>query len=206
MKETVYNVEMKKVGEVDLSEDIFGASPNKALLYEAVKMQMANRRQGDAATKTRGMVSGSTRKIYRQKGTGRARHSDRRANIFVGGGKSFGPHQRDYSYAMPAKAKRAAIRSALAVKHKEGKIIVVDNLTVKVPKTSEMVKTLKNLSVNAGLLVTDSIDDNLKRSVSNISKVKLIRCEALNLYDILRHEHLVITQAALTKVQETLRP
>jgi large subunit ribosomal protein L4 len=206
MKETVYNVENKKVGEVDLPDEIFGSPANTALLYEAVKMQMANRRQGDAASKNRKLVSGSTKKIYRQKGTGRARHSDRQANIFVGGGKSFGPHPRDYSYSMPVKAKRAAILSALAVKHKDGKFIVVDNLSVKAPKTSEMVKTLKNLSVNTGLLVTDAIDENLRRAVRNIANVKLVRCEALNLHDILKHEHLVITQSALTKVQETLRP
>lgn len=206
MKETVYNVEKKKVGEVELADEIFNTSPNTALLYEAVKMQLANRRQGDAASKNRALVSGSTKKIYRQKGTGRARHSDRRANIFVGGGKSFGPHPRDYSYAMPVKAKRAALRQALAAKYKDGKIIVVDNFAVKVPKTQEMVKTLRNLGVSAGLMVTDVADDNLKRSVRNIANVKLIRCDALNLYDILKHEHLVITQTALAKVQETLKP
>ncbi len=206
MKETVYNVEKKKVGEVDLSEDIFGGSPNKALLYEAVKMQLTNRRQGDAASKTRGMVSGSTKKIYRQKGTGRARHSDSRANLFVGGGKSFGPHPRDYSYAMPVKAKRAALRSALAAKLQDGKIIVLDSLVVKAPKTKEMVKTLQNLGVARGLIVTDVADVNLRRSVANIPNVKLIRCDGLNLFDIFKHEHLVITQSALAKVQETLRP
>lgn len=206
MKEAVYNIEKEKVGEIELADEIFNTPPNMALLYEAVKMQMTNRRQGDAASKNRALVSGSTRKIYRQKGTGRARHSDRRANIFVGGGKSFGPHPRDYTYAIPHKARRGAIRRALAAKYKDGKLIVVDNFSVKAPKTKEMVETLGKLGVNAGLIVTDTVDENLKRSVRNIPNVKLIRCDALNLYDILKHEHLIIAQAALTKVQETLKP
>lgn len=206
MKETVYNLEKTKVGEIELADGIFGLKINKALLYEAVRMQLTNRRQGDAASKNRKLVSGSTRKIYRQKGTGRARHSDRHANIFVGGGKSFGPHPRDYSYALPVKARRGALRSALAVKYKDGKLLVVDNLAMKEPKTKLMTAALKNLGVGRVLLVADTIDDNLRRSVRNIANTKLVRNDALNIYDILKYEHLVITESALTKVQEILRP
>jgi len=206
MKETVYNLEKTKVGEIELADGIFGLKINKALLYEAVRMQLTNRRQGDAASKNRKLVSGSTRKIYRQKGTGRARHSDRHANIFVGGGKSFGPHPRDYSYALPVKARRGALRSALAVKYKDGKLLVVDNLAMKEPKTKLMTAALKNLGVGKVLLVADTIDDNLRRSVRNIANTKLVRNDALNIYDILKYEHLVITESALTKVQEILRP
>ena len=189
-----------------MADGIFGLKINKALLYEAVRMQLTNRRQGDAASKNRKLVSGSTRKIYRQKGTGRARHSDRHANIFVGGGKSFGPHPRDYSYALPVKARRGALRSALAVKYKDGKLLVVDNLAMKEPKTKLMTAALKNLGVGRVLLVADTIDDNLRRSVRNIANTKLVRNDALNIYDILKYEHLVITESALTKVQEILRP
>ncbi len=206
MKETVYTMDKKKAGDVDLMDEIFGVSPNKALVYEALKMQLQNRRQGDAATKTRSMIAGSTKKIYRQKGTGRARHSDNRANIFVGGGKSFGPHQRDYSYAIPVKARRGALRSVLAAKYKDGKVIIVDELKAVEPKTSVMVKALKNLGVAKGLLVIDKADFNLSRSVRNIPHVKLINANAINLYDVLRHEHLVITQPALMRVQEILKP
>lgn len=206
MKETVYNLEKKKVGEVELSDNIFAEKVNKPLLFEALRMQLTNRRQGDAASKNRSAIAGSTRKIYRQKGTGRARHSDRHANIFVGGGKSFGPHQRDYSYLLPLKARRGAMRSALAVKHNEGKLIVVDEIKVKAPKTKEMVKTLQQMGIRQCLLVTDTIDTNLSRSVSNIPHVKLVRASGLNLYDVIKHEHLVITQPALAKVQEILKP
>lgn len=206
MKETVYNLEKKKVGEVELTDEIFGGKVNKALLYEAVRMQLMNRRQGDAASKNRKLVSGSTKKIYRQKGTGRARHSDRRANIFVGGGKSFGPHPRDYSYALPVKARRGALRSALTEKYKEGKLLIVDNLAMKEPKTKLMTEVLRKLGVNRVLLVADAIDDNLRRSVRNIANTKLVRNDALNIYDILKYEHLVITESALAKVQEILRP
>lgn len=206
MKETIYNLEKEKVGDVELADEIFGGKVNTALLYEAVKMQLANRRQGDAASKNRALVSGSTRKIYRQKGTGRARHSDSRANIFVGGGKSFGPHPRDYSYAIPVKARRGALRAALAAKYKEGKLLIVDNLSIAEPKTAQMAKILEKLGVNAGLIVTDVIDANVERSVRNISNVKLLRSDGLNLLDILKYEHLVITKPALAKVQEILLP
>lgn len=206
MKETVYNLEKKKVGEVELSDKIFAEKVNKALIYEAVRMQLTNRRQGDAATKNRGLVAGSTRKIYRQKGTGRARHSDRHANIFVGGGKSFGPHPRDYFYSLPLKARRGAMRSALAAKYKDGNLVVVDDVKVKAPKTKEMVATLKTMGITRCLIVTDTADTNLARAVRNIPYVKLVRASGLNIYDVLKHEHLVITQPALAKVQEILQP
>jgi large subunit ribosomal protein L4 len=206
MKETVFDLEKKKVGEFELAEEIFNAPVNKALVYDALKMQMTNRRQGDAASKNRKLVAGSTRKIYRQKGTGRARHSDRRANIFVGGGKSFGPHPRDYTYAIPVKARRGALRAALTDKYKEGKLLIVDQFTVNEANTYVVARSLKTLGVTKGLLVTEQPDENLKRSVRNIANVKLVRWEGLNLYDVLKYEHVVITPSALSKVQEILKP
>jgi len=206
MKETVFDLEKKKVGEFELAEEIFNAPVNKALVYDALKMQMTNRRQGDAASKNRKLVAGSTRKIYRQKGTGRARHSDRRANIFVGGGKAFGPHPRDYSYSIPLKARRGALRAALTDKYKDGKLLIVDQFTVNEANTYVVARALKTLGVTKGLLVTEQPDENLKRSVRNIANVKLVRWEGLNLYDVLKHEHVVITPSALSKVQEILKP
>ena len=206
MKESIFDLEKKKVGEIELADDIFGAPINLVLLYDTLRMQQTNKRQGDAASKNRRLVSGSTRKIYRQKGTGQARHSDRRANIFVGGGKSFGPHPRDYSYAIPVKARRGALRSALAAKYKDGKILIVEDFSAKEANTSKMAKTLNVLGVNEGLIVVDKPDENLKKSLRNIPKVKLVRWEGLNLYDVLRYDNLVITPTALNKVQETLRP
>ena len=206
MKETIFDLTKKQVGEIELLDAIFDAPINKTLIYDALKMQMASKRQGDAASKNRTLVSGSTKKIYRQKGTGRARHSDSRANIFVGGGKSFGPHPRDYSYAIPVKARRGAMRTAIADKRREGKLLIVDSFSVSEPKTSLMVKALKTLGVGKALLVADKPDENLKRSVRNIANVKLVRWDALNLLDVLNHEHLVVTPAALNKVQEILKP
>lgn len=206
MKESIFDIEKKRVGEIELADDIFGAPINSVLLYDALRMQQTNKRQGDAASKNRTLVSGSTRKIYRQKGTGQARHSDRRANIFVGGGKSFGPHPRDYSYAIPVKARRGALRSALAAKYKDGKILIVEDFSAKEINTSKMAKTLNVLGVNEGLIVVDKPDENLKKSLRNIPKVKLVRWEGLNLYDVLKYEHLVITPTALNKVQEILQP
>lgn len=204
MKETVFNTEKKGVGEVELSDEIFGARVNKPLLYEVVKMQLANRRQGDAATKNHKMVSGTTAKMYRQKGTGRARHGDARTNIFVGGGKAFGPHPKDWSYSIPKKAKKSGLRSALSLKKKEGKLIVVDDLKFTNIKTKEGVKVLNSLGVKHGLFVIDGANENLEKSVRNIPGVKVIRWESLNAYDLLRHEFAVITLPALGKVQGVL--
>ena len=206
MKEPVVDIKNKKVGEMELSDEIFAGTPNTALVYEVVRMQLTNRRQGDAASCNHKMVSGTTAKMYRQKGTGRARHGDARTNIFVGGGKAFGPHPRDYSYRLPAKARRGGLRAALAVKKQDGKLIVVDAMTVKEIKTKQMVETLKQLGVKNGLLVVEKADAALEKSVRNIPNVKLIRAEGLNVYDLMRYEHAVVTRAAMDLVQEVLKP
>lgn len=205
MKEVIYDSDKKKAGEVELAEEIFSKPVNTALLYETVKMQLNSRRQGDAFCKNRALVSGTSAKVYRQKGTGRARHSDTKANIYVGGGKAFGPKPRDYSYAIPKKAKRNALKSALAAKYRDGNLLILKELSAAQKKTAPMVKKLKGLGVTSGLIVVDKTDDNLKRSLSNIAKVKLIKWNGLNAVDILNHEHLVITSDALNKVQEMLK-
>lgn len=206
MKQAIYDSEKKKVGDIDLADEIFGKPANAAILYEAVKAQMASGRQGDAFCKNRSLVSGSTKKIYRQKGTGRARHSDRGANIFVGGGKSFGPRPRDYSYSLPKQERKSALRTALAAKNTEGNLLVLKDFTADQIKTSLMVKKLNALGVQSGLIVVDKPDENLKRSIGNIAGVKLIRWDCLNVVDILKHQHLVVTVDALNKLQETIKP
>ena len=206
MKEPVLNMAKAKVGEVELDEAIFGAAPNKALLYEVVKMQLANRRLGTAATRNHKMVSGTTKKMYRQKGTGNARHGDARTNIFVGGGKAFGPHPRDYSYRLPAKARRGGLRSALVQKLRDGKLIVVEDFPFAEIKTKPVIAALGKLGVAKALLVVDQATEALQKSVRNIPNVKLIRAEGLNVYDLVRYEHAIITRAALDKVQEVLKP
>jgi large subunit ribosomal protein L4 len=206
VKEPVLDMGKGKVGEIELDEAIFNAKPNIALLYEVVKMQQANRRKGTAASRNHTLVSGTTAKMYRQKGTGRARHGDARTNIFVGGGKAFGPHPRDYGYRLPSKARRGGLRSALAMKREEGKLLIVDRFPFAEIKTKPVLKALEKLGVASGLLIVEGADEVLEKSVRNIPNVKLLRWEGLNVYDLLRHEHAVITRAALEKVQEVLKP
>jgi len=206
VKAKVINIEKKAAGDVDLSDEIFAASANDALIYEATKMQRANKRKGCAASKNRSKVKGTTAKIYRQKGLGRARHGAKTAPIFVGGGKAFGPMPRDYSYRMPKKARRGAVRAALTQKQSEGKLLILDGFPMKEIKTKEAVGKLKNIGVNSGLLVVEGKDENLERSVKNINGIKLIRTEGINVYDIIRYEHTIIMKDALIKVQEVLKP
>lgn len=206
MKGMVVNIDNTKVGDVELSDGIFTATVNTALIYEAIKMQLAGRRRGTAATRNRALVSGTTAKMYRQKGTGRARHGDARANIFVGGGKAFGPKPRDWSYRMPAKARRRALLAALALKQREGKLLIVESFPLERPKTKEAVAILEKLGVTSGCIVIDGRHAALERSVRNIPAVTLLRWEGLNVYDVVSHEHTIMTRAALEKVQEVLQP
>lgn len=204
MKEPVINIEKKKVGEVELSDEIFSKKPNMPLIYEVVKMHRANSRLGTAATRNHKMVSGTTAKMYRQKGTGRARHGDARTNIFVGGGKAFGPHPRDYSYRIPAKARKSGLASALTLKKNEGKLLIVDELNVKKIKTKDAVEMFTKMGVKKGLLVVEGANENLEKSVRNIHGMKIIRWEGVNVYDLMKYEHAVVTLAAFTKLQEAL--
>lgn len=206
MKETIFDANKKNVGEVELTDSIFGLKPSMPLIYEVIKMQRANQREGSAATRNHKMVSGTTAKMYRQKGTGRARHGDARTNIFVGGGKAFGPHPKDYGYSIPKKARKSAIRSTLSLKKQEGKLIVVDDLSMKKIKTKDAVKILSKLGVSNGLIVVDSENGMLSKSVRNIPHVKMLKWEGLNVYDMMHYDHVVLTMPALTKVQEVFRP
>ncbi len=206
VKAKVINIENKEVGSVDLSDEIFATKVNKALLYENVKMQLANRRKGTSSCKSRGEVNATTAKMYRQKGTGRARHGSMKAGIFVGGGKAFGPKPRDYSYEIPKKARKAGLRSALSVKSGEGRLIVLDEFPIKEIKTKPVVAFLKTLGIESCLLVVDAKNEKLEKSVRNIKHFKLIRAEGINVYDLLRYDHAIIMKQALEKVQEVLKP
>lgn len=206
MKETIQDIKKEKVGEVELDESIFAAKANRALIYECVRMQLANKREGTAATRNHKLVSGTTAKMYRQKGTGQARHGDYRTNIFVGGGKAFGPHPRDFSYRIPAKARRAGLRSALTIKKNEGKLIIIDEIPIKKIKTKDAVAALKGLGITGGLIVVDGKNDVLEKSVRNIPNVKIIQCCGLNVYDVMKYENLIVTRGALDKMQEVLKP
>ncbi|MEW6725579.1 50S ribosomal protein L4 [Desulforudis sp. 1088] len=201
----VVNTNGERVGEIELSEDIFGQPVNEAVLHEVVVMHLANRRRGTHDTKTRAEVRGGGRKPWRQKGTGRARHGSIRSPIWRGGGIVFGPHPRDYSYSVPKKVKRVALKSALSAKVKEGKLIVLDTLTLAEPKTREMIGVIDNLKVNGGaLFVTAERDLNVEKSTRNIPGFKSLEARQLNVYDLLDHDNLVLTRDAVARVEEVL--
>jgi large subunit ribosomal protein L4 len=187
-----------------LNEEIFGAALRPHLLHQAVVMQLNNRRAGTAATKSKGFVRGGGKKPWRQKGTGRARAGSIRSPIWVGGGTIFGPQPRDYSYRMPKKARREALLSALSLKHKEGKIIVLVALEIAEVKTKLMRQMLEELQVKSALIVLPEGNEKVALSVRNLPRVKALRVEGLNVYDLLRYEHLIMTEQALRLIEERL--
>ncbi len=187
-----------------LPDSIFGVPIRPHLLHQTVIMQLNNRRSGTASTKTRGLVRGSGRKPWRQKGTGRARVGSIRSPLWTGGGITFGPQPRDYSYRLPKKARREALLSALSLRRKDEKIIVIDKLELAETKTKLMLEVLKNLGVESALIVIHESDEKVERSARNLGTVKVLRAEGLNVYDILRYEHLVLTEQALGVIEERL--
>jgi len=190
------------VVESSLKPEIFGIKTRPTLLHQAVLMQLANRRAGSAATKSKGFVRGGGKKPWRQKGTGRARAGSIRSPIWVGGGTTFGPQPRDYSYRMPKKARRGALLSALSLKNQEGKVIVVDKFELDAAKTKFMVQALNELNVKSAVLVISEADEKIERSARNLRNVKVVKVEGLNVYDLLHHEHLILTDGALKSIEE----
>jgi large subunit ribosomal protein L4 len=188
----------------ELKEQIFGIKTRPHLLHQTVVMQLNNRRAGTAATKSKGFVRGGGKKPWRQKGTGRARAGSIRSPLWVGGGTIFGPQPRDYSFRMPRKARKEALLSALSLKNRDGKIIVVDKLELEDAKTKLMVKALAELRVTSALIVISQPDATIERSSRNIPAVKVLRVEGLNVYDLVRYEHLILTEGALKLLEERL--
>jgi large subunit ribosomal protein L4 len=202
-KVNVYNMSGEQVEEIELNENIFGIEENEHVVYEVVKNQLANKRQGTQSVKTRAEVRGGGRKPWRQKGTGRARQGSIRAPHWTGGGVTFAPKPRDYSYKVPKKVRRLAMKSVLSSKVANGELIVVDELNFDTPKTKEMVKVLSNLnSDKKALIVTANSDFNTIKSSSNIPNVATTVVNNLNVYDILKYNSFIITKEALTKVEE----
>ncbi|MGE5545048.1 MAG: 50S ribosomal protein L4 [Bacillota bacterium] len=202
-KVAVYNMAGAQVGEIDLSDSVFGIEPNEAVVHQVVKAQLANRRVGTASTKTRGEVRGGGRKPWRQKGTGRARAGSRRSPLWRGGGIVFGPHPRDYSIKLPKKVRRLALKSVLSGKVNNDDIVVLDALSFEEPKTKSMIKVLDALKVyDKALVVTADGDINVTKSARNIPGVKPVRADFMNVYDLLAYDKLVITKDAVAKVEE----
>jgi len=192
-----------QIGELELKDSVFGIKPNQAVLYDFVKMQLANKRVGTSSTKTRAEVSGGGKKPWRQKGTGRARVGSSRNPVWTGGGIAFGPKPRDYSYRLPKKVRRLAMKSALSSKVIDNNIIVVDALQFEEPKTKLMAQTLEALKVGKKtLLITASADNNVIKSARNLPGVKPLTADFINVYDLLNYETLLITQDAVAKVEE----
>lgn len=201
---TVYNTEGQPVGEMELNPKVFGAEINEALMHDAVVMYLANQRVGTASTKTRGEVSGGSRKPWRQKGLGRARHGSIRSPIWVGGGVVFGPKPREWRQKMPRKARRQALRSALSAKVQAGELLVLDQLVLPEPKTREMARVLKNLQLDKALLVTRDPDAVVQRSARNIPGVETGVAKDLNVYQVLKYPKVVLTRDAVAAVEEVL--
>jgi large subunit ribosomal protein L4 len=203
----VRNLKNKEVGEVTLSDVVFGAELNESLIHSALMNFRANARAGTSATKTRGNVSGSGRKLWKQKGTGRARIASLRSPLWKGGGNVHGPQPRDWSYEMPKKMRRGALRSALSERLREGNLIVIDEFVLSAVKTKDFVATMVELGAPAKTLVVDSLDNaNLVLSARNIKKTKVTNSFGLNIYDLLYHEKLFISKAAIEELNRILDP
>ena len=199
---SVYNMEGKEVGTIDLSDAVFGIEPNEAAVHAVVVNYLANQRQGTQSTLTRGEVSGGGKKPYRQKGTGHARQGSTRAPQFAGRGVVFAPVPRDYSFKMNRKEKRAALRSALTSRVEENKLIVLDELKLDAVKTKNMQKVLDNLNLKKALVILDSNDQNVVLSARNIEGVKTALTNTINVYDILKFDTVVLTKAAVSSIEE----
>jgi len=208
----VRNLSNKEVGDVELLDAVFGVELNEALIHSAVMNYQANGRQGTSATKTRGNVSGSGKKLWKQKGTGRARIASLRSPLWKGGGNVHGPQPRDWSYQMPKKMRRGALRSALSERLREGNLIVIDGFEFKNPKTSEFLGAIKGLGLSDSkkptkTLIIDSLDNlNLILSSRNVEKTKVTNSFGLNIYDIIYHEKLLISKAAVEELTSLLDP
>lgn len=200
----VYDLEKKKVGELELADTVFAGEVNEHLFYEVVKAKLASDRSGTHAVKNRSLVSGGGRKPWKQKGTGRARQGSTRASHWVGGGKAMGPKPRDYAYDVPKKVRKAALRAALSLRGNDKKLLIVEKWEPTAPKTAAAAKVLAKLGVKKALVVDDGKNVALARSVRNLVGADFLAVEGLNVYDILKHDTLVLTAATAKKLEEAL--
>ena len=199
---SVYNIEGKEVGKMDLSDAVFGVEVNEHLVHMAVVSQLANNRQGTQKAKTRSEVSGGGRKPWRQKGTGHARQGSTRAPQWTGGGVVFAPVPRDYSFKMNKREKRAALKSALTSRVEENKFIVIDEINFEEAKTKNFANILKNLDVSKALVVLEDDNKNAELSARNIADVKTAKTNTINVYDILKYNTVITTKAVVAKIEE----
>lgn len=201
----VFNLKREKVGEVDLSDDVFAAEIREQLFQEVVTAQLASRRSGTSAAKERAAVQGSSKKIYKQKGTGRARHGSIRAPIFVGGGRAHPPKPQDWSYRPPRRVRAGALKGALSLLIKEGRCIVIDKMDLGEIKTKKLALVLTELKAGKkNLLVDDAANQTLRLSARNLKETNFLPPEGVNVYDLLRHDHLVVSKDAIKAIEARL--
>jgi len=200
----VVNTSAEKVGEIEVKDEVFGATVNPAVLHEVVCMQRANRRSGNASTKTRGEIRGGGAKPWRQKGTGRARSGSNNSPVWRGGGTTFGPKPRDYSYKLPKKVRRLALRMALSARMDEGNLVIVDEFSMAVPKTKDFVGVMKNFDFSQCLVVSSADDMNVQLSARNSVGYKVLPVAGLNVYDILKYPKLMLIRSSLDQLEQRL--
>jgi large subunit ribosomal protein L4 len=199
----VFNMKREKVGSIDLADEVFGTEVKEHLFYEVVKAQLASKRQGTQCAKNRSAVSGSTKKLYKQKGTGRARHGSIRAPVFVGGGQAHPPRPRDWSYEPPRRVRALALTSALSKFGKEGRLLVVDSFELGEIKTKKLVEALQALKAEQKTLVVDSHDnEKLRLSIRNCKEHQFLPPEGVNVYDLLRYDTLILSKQAAKALEQ----
>ena len=205
MKVKAFTIDAKESGEATLNKDLFGVDPRKDILHRVVNWQLAKRRAGTHKTKERGEVSGTTKKPFNQKGTGNARRGDNKAPHHTGGGKAHGPRPRSYEFALNRKVKNLGLKMALSSKAAEGNIVVLKDAELKSAKTKDFAKSLAKFGWNSALIIDgEAVNDNLIKAIGNIYKIDAMPTIGANVYDILNHEKLVITEAGLKKLEERL--
>jgi large subunit ribosomal protein L4 len=200
----ILNAKNEKVGSVDLKDDLISVEVNSHLLHEIVRMQLANRRSGNACTKTRGEVSGGGAKPWKQKGTGRARSGSKRSPLWRGGGTIFGPKPRDYSYSLPKKMKKLGVRMALSSRFQDNLLTVIDSFTLESIKTKDFVNVMNALKIENALIVTSDSDAVLNKSSRNVAGYKVLPVIGLNVYDILLHKHIVLLETSIPELEKRL--
>lgn len=201
----VFDIKKAKVGEIEVSDAVFNDDVREYLIHEAVKIQLANRRQGTVAVKNRALVAGSGKKPFKQKGTGQARQGCRRAPQYPGGGVAFGPRPKSYDLSMNKKARKAALRSALSMLYKKDAITVVNNFELPAIKTKAFVEVLTAFNLDKTLVITDTANPTLELSARNVKHVKVLGPEGLNIFDILKYQSVVFTEAAVRRVEGALQ-
>jgi large subunit ribosomal protein L4 len=198
------NQQGEKVSQIELSDDIFDVPVKASVLHDVVRMQLAGRRAGSAAVKHRGEVRGSTKKLFRQKGTGNARRGSIKSPLLRGGGSVFGPDPRSYAFKIPKKVRKLALKMALSSKLKENKLMILNDLELGEIKTKKFVEVMQGLNIRKALIVTDKENDQLEKSSRNVPYVKILRNEGINVYDLLNHDNLILLESSVAAIQGRL--